>query len=144
MEIDADEAATVAATLASVAPRIEIVSEHRRSHDAAFRAQVLAETRMPSVRVRDVARRHEICSSLIYRWCREATGVVGAAPPARLMPVRVTRPLPTDLKTSDPAAVPAPPRSEGIEIELPNGVRLRVSGEISTAALRRVVAALRG
>ena len=143
MEIDADEAATVAATVASVMPRIEIVSEHRRSHDAAFRAQVLSEARHPGVRVRDVARRHEICSSLIYRWRREAA-VVGAAPPARLVPVRVTRPSPTDPKTLDPAAMPAPPRSDGIEIELPNGVRLRVSGEISTATLRRVVVALRG
>lgn len=144
MEIDADEAATVAATVASATPRIEIVSEHRRSHDAAFRAQVLAEARHPGVRVRDVARRHEICSSLIYRWRREATGAMGAAPPARLVPVRVTPRSPSDPKASDPIAMPAPPRSDGIEIELPNGVRLRVSGEISTAALRRVVAALRG
>ena len=125
-------------------PRIEIVSEHRRSHDPGFRAQVLADARHPGVRVRDVARRHEICSSLIYRWRREAAGVVGAAPPARLVPVRVSPRSPSDPKASDPVAVTAPPRSDGIEIELPNGVRLRVSGEISTAALRRVVAALRG
>ena len=144
MEIDADEAATVAATVASAMPRIEIVSEHRRSHDAALRAQVLAEARHPAVRVRDVARRHEICSSLIYRWRREAAGVVGATPPARLVPVRVTPRSSIDPKASDAAAVTAPPRSDGIEIELPNGVRLRVSGEISTAAPRRVVAALRG
>ena len=67
METDAVEAATVAATVASAMPQIEIVSEHRRSHDAVFRAQVLEEVRHPGVRVRDVARRHEICFSLIYR-----------------------------------------------------------------------------
>ena len=69
----------MAATVASAMPRIEIVSEHRRSHDAAFRTQVLAEARHPGVRVRDVARRHGICSSLIYRWRREAAGVVGCS-----------------------------------------------------------------
>ena len=100
--------------------------------------------RHPGIRVRDVARRHEICSSLIYRWRREAAGVVSAAPPARLVPVRITPRSPTDTQASGASAAPAPPRSDGIEIELPNGVRLRVSGEISTATLRRVVAALRG
>lgn len=143
MEIDLDEAATVAATVASAMPRIEIVSEHRRSHDAAFRAQVLADARHPGVRMRDVARRHGICSSLIYRWRREATGLVGAAPPARLVPVRVAPLSPSEPRASDPASVAATPRSDGIEFELPNGVRIRVSGEIGTLALRRVVAALR-
>lgn len=140
MEIDADEAATVA----SVAPRIEIVSEHRRSHDAAFRAQVLAEARMPGIRVRDVALRHEICSSLIYRWRREASSLTVAAPPTRLVPVRVAPRSQADPQTAGRTAAPAATRSDGIEIELPNGVRLRVGSEIGTTALRRVVAALRG
>ena len=86
----------MAVTVASAMLRIEIVSEHRRSHGAAFRAQVLAEARHPGVRVRDVARRHEICSSLIYRSRREAAGVVGATPPVRLVSVRVARPSPDD------------------------------------------------
>ena len=143
MEIDADEAATVAATVASAMPRIEIVSEHRRSHDAAFRSQVLAEARHPGVRVRDVARRHQICSSLIYRWRREAAGLVGAAP-ARLVPVRVAA---RAFGAEPPKSTTTPAASlqgDRIEIELPNGIRLRVSGKIGTAALRRVVAALRG
>jgi transposase len=94
--------------------------------------------------VRDVARRHEICSSLIYRWRREAAGLVDAAPPARLVPVRVAA---RAFGAEPPKSITTPAASlqgDRIEIELPNGVRLRVGGEISTAALRRVVAALRG
>ena len=64
----ASEAATVAATEA----RIEIVGERRRVHDAAFRAQVVAECLAPGTRVRDLARRHGLCTNLIYRWRRDA------------------------------------------------------------------------
>lgn len=62
------EAATVAATEA----RIEIVGERRRVHDAEFRARVVEECSVPGARMRDLARRHGICTSLIYRWRRSA------------------------------------------------------------------------
>ncbi len=62
------EAAPVAATGA----RIEIVGERRRVHDAAFRARVVAEASVPGARMRDLARRHGLCTSLIYRWRRDA------------------------------------------------------------------------
>ena len=144
MEIELDEAATAAATVASATPRIEIVAERRRAHDADFRMHVLAEAQTSGARVRDVARRHAICSSLIYRWRREAAALVSAAPPARLVPVRVAARAPGAEPQPRNATPAASPQGDRIEIELPNGVRLRVGGEISTAALRRVVAALRG
>ena len=59
----ASEAATVAATGA----RIELVGERRRVHGAAFRARVVAEALAPGARMRDLARRHGLCTSLIYR-----------------------------------------------------------------------------
>jgi len=61
--------------------RIEIVGERRRVHDAAFRAQVVGECLAPGARMRDLARRHGICTSLIYRWRRSARlpGATGAA-----------------------------------------------------------------
>jgi len=52
--------------------RIEIVGERRRVHDAAFRARVVEECLAPGARMRDLARRHGICTSLIYRWRRSA------------------------------------------------------------------------
>ena len=136
-------AATVAATSADAAPRIEIVGERRRAHDAAFRARMVAASLQPGVRVQELARRHGICASLIYRWRREATPQVGAASAVQLVAVRVNeagqagKPVP-----AHPA--PGPVSVETIEIELAGGVRLRVSERIGTAALRRIVAALRG
>ncbi len=73
------EAATVAATEA----RIEIVGERRRVHDAAFRARVVEECCVPGARMRDLARRHGICTSLIYRWRRSARPVETAGAAAR-------------------------------------------------------------
>jgi len=65
--------ASGAATVAASEARIEIVGERRRAHDAEFRARVVEECSVPGARMRDLARRHGICTSLIYRWRRSAT-----------------------------------------------------------------------
>ena len=143
-----DEAAGVAATLAATnaasLPRIEIVEERRRSHDAAFRARVVAAASAPGVRVEEVAQRYGICTSLIYRWRRATSGPALNASVVKLVPVRVT---PT--RKGEPSAVMARSKPETkrvgqIEIELENGIRVRVDPDVSLAALRRVVTALRG
>ncbi len=136
-------AATVAATDAVAVHRIEIVGDRRRAHDVAFRARMVAESLKPGARVQDLARRNEICASLIYRWRREATPQVGAASAVQFVPVHVSEAGQASKPVAPrPAADPA--AAETIEIELVGGVRLRVSERIGTAALRRIVAALRG
>ena len=140
-----DEAATVAATAAASMQRIEIVGERRRAHDAAFRARVVSEALVAGTRVRDLARRHGICTSLIYRWRRVASPAAGAGSAVRLLPVRITEPREPEKRAAPArASAPAARRSGLIEIELDGGVRVRVDGDVSLAALRRVVAALRG
>ena len=79
MESSGSMLALEAATVAASAARIEIVGERRRVHDAAFRARVVAEALAPGARMRDLARRHGLCTSLIYRWRREAMPREGAA-----------------------------------------------------------------
>ena len=74
----AGRAATLAATNAASLPRIEIVEERRRSHDAAFRARVVAAASAPGVRVEEVAQRYGICTSLIYRWRRATQAATDA------------------------------------------------------------------
>ena len=65
--------ASVAATVAASEFRVEIVGERRRAHDAAFRARVVAESFLPGVRAAELAQRHGVCKSLIYRWRRMDT-----------------------------------------------------------------------
>ncbi len=81
MESNGSMVSTEAATVAAPEARIEIVGERRRVHDAAFRARVVEECLAPGARMRDLARRHGICTSLIYRWRRSARlpGATGAA-----------------------------------------------------------------
>ena len=72
MESNSSMMSTEAATVAASEIQIEIVGERRRVHDAAFRARVVEECCVPGARMRDLARRHGLCTSMIYRWRRSA------------------------------------------------------------------------
>ena len=103
-------------------------------------AHVLSELQASGSRVQEVARSHSICTSLVYRWRRDASRVVGPSAPVRLVPVRITEPRTAERigqESPRSASVTEPRRSGQIEIELCNGVRVRVGGDVSLAALRR-------
>ncbi len=90
---------TEAATVAASEARIEIVGERRRVHDAAFRARVVEECCVPGARMRDLARRHGLCTSLIYRWRRSAVSqqpVVAAVQSNATGPTRPGKPMVAD------------------------------------------------
>jgi transposase len=103
-----------------------------------------------------VAARHGVYRSLVFQWRRQAReGLLVPEPVAAFLPVRLATPEPprADPPAEAPpttAAAPSgrpapPPRSLAvIEIELPDGVRVRVGEEIGVTALRRVLAALCG
>jgi transposase len=141
------EAATVAATRGEATPRIEIVADRRRAHSAAFRAEVVAEAAVPGICVRDLARRHGICASLIYRWRRTVATDAAGANAVRLFPVRIAPADGRSVPVPAPAPLSAPPvarRTGSIEIELAGDVRVRVDESVGVAALRRVMLVLRG
>lgn len=90
----------VAATVAASELRVKIVGERRRAYDAAFRAQVVAASFLPGVRATELAERHGICKSLIYRWRRlDAPGAAAVAARPASVAVRAGRP-------ETPAAAP--------------------------------------
>lgn len=103
-----DVAATLAATNAASLPRIEIVEERRRSHDAGFRARVLAAASAPGARIEEVAGRYQNCTSLIYRWRRAALDPLLSAPSVKLVPVRVA-----ESRKIEPSAVAVQPEPQG-------------------------------
>ena len=95
--------------------------------------------------IADVARRHGIGTGLLYTWRREmlATAVAG------FVPVQVASelegPSPEDARWAAMRRAPVPrmkPQAGRIEVEFPNGVRVRVNGDVDEAALRGVLAAL--
>ncbi len=106
----------------------------------------------PGAKFAEVARRHEVSRGLLWQW-RDAQrrGTLVADEPV-FVPLRVVPELPPPEPqppgaASAPSAPPAEPAvaPDGrIEIVLPDGTAVRVAESISTTALRRVLAALRG
>jgi transposase-like protein len=142
MRTDGDEAATVAATACEARERIEIVAERRRAHDDVFRAMVVADALRPGARVQEVARRHRICPSLVYRWRRLIEPAQAVAPSAGFVPVSIA-PMGSGPTSPIPGALVAD-HGGTIRIEFADGVRVTVDESVSTAALRRVMSVLRG
>jgi transposase len=140
---DRDGAAVLAATVAAPMHRIEIIGERRLAHAAEVRAEMVAQSLVPGIRIQDVARRNGICASLIYRWRRWRPG---SAAQAQLVPVRIASESPPGIApTRSLRTVPqVSRRAASIEIELAGDVRVRVDEDVSLPALRRVIAALRG
>lgn len=115
--------------------------ERRRRWSVAEKLRLVEEASRPGGSVSAVAQQHGVCRSLLFTWrrqCRE--GALGVGEPPRFVPVAVTGEA-----ALPPSACGLAGRPLGlIEIELPNGCRLRVDREVDGRTLRRVVAALGG
>lgn len=134
---------------------VEIITgrERRRRWSIEDKLRLVAETREPGARVRSVAVRHGVCESLLFTWRRQVDDGVLAAPEMPMfMPVQLLEPAAASAGLSRPEprltlsapATPARPQQGLIEIELGGDRRVRVGSDVNLAALRRVLAALRG
>ncbi len=131
--------------------RIELITgtERRRRFSDADKLRLVAEAFRPGAVVLEVARRHQVDESLLYRWRRlAAQGLLTAEPPG-LVPVQVAP------EPASPAACPAEPSAAAaealaepapgvIEIELPRGGRVRISGAVEPATVAAALRALVG
>ena len=121
---------------------IEIIDgkARRRRWSAAEKLRIVAETHEPGTTIRAVAARHDIYPSLLHTWRRQAReGHFSAHPLAQFVPVRLS-----DTPPPKPPLMAEPALAGLIEVVLADGVRLRLGNDISTTALRRVIAVLRG
>ena len=129
---------------------MEIITgvERRRRWRVEDKLRIVAETEQPGACFVEVARRHEVCRSLLWNWRRQVRrGTLRSDPAPVFLPVRLcgastvasNQPPSPALSRSVPAA------SDGnIEITLADGTRIRAGHDVSLATLRRVMAALRG
>jgi transposase len=133
----------------------EIVSriERRRKWTAEEKAALLAEVEAEGGKVAVVARRHRISDSLLYNWrsaWRAATAVAPTATAMEFVPLGVIGPTDDEHPAMLTPPVPEQPRSGmtervgGIEVELPNGARIRVDAFVNEKALARVFRAMKG
>ena len=129
--------------------RVEVITrvERRRKWSDAEKAAVLAETDTPGTNVAAVARKHGIARSAVYNWrsARRAQAIaIPGAGPVEFIPIGVIgqdqgvtpyEPVSAPTQSTDPGGM--------IEVELSNGARLRVDGQVSERALCRVLRALK-
>ncbi|TCD11310.1 IS66-like element accessory protein TnpA [Oricola cellulosilytica] len=114
-----------------------------RSWSTALKEQLVSETLEPGVTVTEVARRHDIVRSLLYRW-RFAVGVRHNHGPGTFLPVEVTAETKTaDRLSPDDATAAALAKGRGLmEIDLGPDLCVRVDAEVDGDALARVLAVL--
>ena len=134
--------------------------ERRRQWTSEEKAALLAEVEATGGRVSVVAGRHGISKSLLYNWrsaWKSAALVARGAAPSSAGFIQLG--LVADSSYARPAirmaSGAASPCSRGtglalaeragvMEIDLPQGVRVRVDGGVDELALRRVLSAVRG
>ena len=108
----------------------------RRVWSAAEKRAIVAEAEEPGATVSMVARRHNVHSSLLFRWRRDTlakTSATGGPSQPTFIPLAL--PGPVDPPQSAPAA-------GVIEIDLAGGHRLWAEGNVDVGVLRGVIAAL--
>lgn len=133
--------------------RMEIITGvgRRRSWSSEEKVRLVGEAAERGVA--EVARRHEVCRSLLYRWRRQMRGgeLAAVTAAAGFVPVRVAPEVLAvrEMKDEPPAAPAVPESTLGsaasiglVEIVLGNGRVLRVAERIDPAVLARLAAAL--
>jgi transposase len=131
-------------------PQAEIVT--RRKWTPEEKAALLAEVEAEGGRVSVVARRHGISNSLIYNWraAWKAAASLRAPEPVEFVPIGMlgrasdeTAALPA---SADHATAPSGLRQDRaglIEIEFPDGIRVRVDAFVNEKALSRILRAMK-
>ena len=118
--------------------------ERRRRWSLEEKLRILAQSVAPGSSPSLVCRLHGISSGQLYTWRRQfRSGELTGFAPVRLAPP--VEELPLEAAPVDPMPTPPEPdrRADGtIEVELPSGVKLRLTGAVDEAALRRVLSAL--
>ena len=124
---------------------VEIITgvERRRRWRPEEKLRILTELEVPGACFAEVARRHDVSRGLLWCWRRQVrSGALGEVPEMRFLPVQLA---PEANAVELPRATkPTLPPDATIEIALPDGTKVRVGRDVSAAALRRVLGALRG
>jgi transposase len=105
--------------------------ERRRRWASSEKASIVEESLRPNAVVTAVARRHDVPPNLLHHWRRQAKQALEGGEGLKFLPVAVTS-----------AARPEPKAAGSIEIELGDGVRVRVDAAVDESALGRVLRAL--
>jgi transposase len=120
--------------------RVEVLGgvERRRRWSRDDKMRIIEETLAPGAVVTEIARRHDIATSLVFTWRRRARLATVASAGPRLVPVQVGT-AESVRSIEAPVAMPSRQRRGLIEIELGDGKRLSVDENVDADALGRVL-----
>ena len=131
-------------------PRYDVIATTRRSWSRQQKQAIIGEIDDSGATLSEVARRHGIHSSLLFRWRRDL-GSPLAPPPteAQADALASTRspsfvPLMLAAPTTPTPEASVAGKVGGIEITIAGGRTVRVATDVDTAALVRIIAALEG
>jgi transposase len=122
------------------AVEVRVRAVRRRDWSPEERLRIVRETLEPGAVVQTVADRHGVSTGQLYTWRKQmlATAMAGFAPAAM-----VQEPPPPALPA--PPAVPTAVEAAGsLEIVLPSGASIRVTGAVDAVTLRMVLTELGG
>src|SRR3974390_2984926 len=118
--------------------RFDVVASTRRSWSREQKLAIVAEVEVPGASLSQVARRHGVHASLLFRWRRdfrakagEAAHSVAAPQVPGAGPAPVQRFVPVLLPAPE---APAPAKLCPIEIVIAGGRTVRVGADVDTAA----------
>ena len=128
--------------------RYDIIAETRRVWSLAEKRAIVAEALVPGVNVSEIARRHGMKPSLLFRWKNQlADATDGSVEPAKYVdnasPSFVPVALLAPTAPSAQAASDAQPLGT-IEFDLNNGRHVRVGGSVDVGLLKRIIDVLEG
>lgn|SRR5581483_11719286 len=111
-------------------------AERRRRWSDEDRARILAEIELPGAIVAEVARREDICTSLVYKWRREAMKTAGAGvgfAPVVIEAASTTLPLPPVAQVGE----------HGVIVVEVKDARVRIGADAPSALIAATLKALR-
>src|SRR3954465_369968 len=117
--------------------RVEVRSVRRREWPDEDKLRIVRESLQPGAVVQAVADRNGVSTGQIYTWRKEML----AAAVSGFVPVAVAPEVP---RVAAPLREVAAETAGVIEIALPSGITVRVSGRVDALALRGVLAELGG
>ncbi len=118
--------------------------ERRRRWSVEEKLRILAQSVAAGSSAALACRLHGISSGQLYTWRRQfRTGeLTGFAPVLVAAPISELPASAAPLAPVPPVGAAEQPAGGLIEVELPSGVKLRITGAVDTALLRQVLSAL--
>ncbi len=111
----------------------------RRDFSTEEKLRILAQGTAPGSSPALTCRMHGISSGQFYTWRKQfRSGALTGFVPVSMASDVAALPAPAPLEVP-----PATPPAGHIEVELPNGVKVRVRGDVDAGALRQILSALR-